>query len=163
MKLKPLTGIPIYNLPIEVDHLQSLLGKLGKLAGCDLCDKKILIDLLPPTHNRLSLPKGKMAVYIFYHKGQTLKVGKAGPNSNARFQSHHYNPNRAKSTLAAQLTADRKPPAGFDINNPGKWICENTGRINILMDKSLGDNALFMVEGFLQALLRPTYEGRPRT
>ena len=37
-----------------------------------------------------SLPKGKMAVYVFSDKERVLKVGQAGPKSQARYTSQHY-------------------------------------------------------------------------
>jgi hypothetical protein len=36
-------------------------------------------------------------------RNRILKVGKAGCNSNARFQSQHYNPSSAPSNLAHSL------------------------------------------------------------
>lgn len=58
----------------------------------------------PLNHKPLALPEGKMAVYTFVYNGnQFLKIGKAGPNSSPRYQSHHYYIDRGPSTLARSL------------------------------------------------------------
>ena len=53
-----------------------------------------------------TLPLQMMAIYTFCYNGEFLKIGKAGPNSNARFLSQHYNPRSARSTLAASILQD---------------------------------------------------------
>lgn len=65
-------------------------------------DKYEIIDRGIP-HQPKSLPSHKMAIYTFWYEGKFLKIGKAGPNSNARFLSQHYNPRSAQSTLAASI------------------------------------------------------------
>jgi hypothetical protein len=54
-----------------------------------------------------------MAVYCFFLDGRALKIGIAGPNSDARFRSQHYNLNSARSTLAGSIfkypTKNRPP------------------------------------------------------
>jgi len=71
-------------------------------------------DSWPAPHAGRKLPNGRCAVYVFSLSemyGRTvqagahrvLKVGKAGSNCNARFQSQHYNVNSAPSTLAGSL------------------------------------------------------------
>jgi len=53
---------------------------------------------------------------------QWLKIGVISPNSNARYVSHHYNPNSARSTLTMALLTDNSLPGRwkFDSNNPGR-------------------------------------------
>jgi hypothetical protein len=57
-------------------------------------------------HKRKPLPEGKMAVYTFFWEGRCLKVGKAGPNSGARYTSQHYLPGKSKSNLADSILLD---------------------------------------------------------
>ncbi len=58
------------------------------------------------SHRPASLPKGKMGIYMFLYDNKFLKIGKAGPKSNARFYSQHYNPKSARSTLATFILTD---------------------------------------------------------
>ena len=51
-------------------------------------DKYEIIDRGSP-HQAKSLSNKKMAVYTFWYESRFLKIGKAGPNSNARFLSQH--------------------------------------------------------------------------
>src|SRR5437868_1740867 len=62
------------------------------------------------------LPPGKMAVYGFWVKGwRWLKIGKAGPNSSARYAYQHYN-GCAGSTFAGSLRRDPEMPVfGCDL------------------------------------------------
>src|SRR3984893_7794355 len=78
-------------------------ANVAALAGteCDL--SKIRVEVLNKPHKPSGLPTGRMAVYCFFLNGQALKVGIAGPNSDARYRSQHYNPNSAQSTLARSI------------------------------------------------------------
>ena len=79
----------------------------AKLAGIQLSPHDIEIEKLPAPHKPPSrLPLGKMAVYVFHSGTTCLKVGKAGPKSQARYTSQHYNPKSAMSTLAASMLSD---------------------------------------------------------
>jgi hypothetical protein len=120
------------------------------------------------------LPSGMCAVYVFSLcacQGRTcpagpnrvLKVGKAGPNSNARFQSQHYDALRAESTLAGSLLKSRLlwTYLGItDINqgNVSEWIKKHTDRDHFFLAatsvKALGD-----LERFIKAKLGPVFEG----
>ena len=57
-------------------------------------------------HIPLRLPANRAAVYIFKWNDTYLKVGKVNANSNARYQSQHYNPNSSKSNLSKSLLGD---------------------------------------------------------
>ena len=118
-----------------------------------------VIDLGVP-HTPKSLPVGKMGIYTFSFKDQFLKIGKAGPNSNARFLSQHYNHKSAKSTLAASILRDN------DYNNHKitdknikEWIKQNCRRVDIIFDISLGVFTLEFVEAILHYNYEPKYEG----
>lgn len=106
------------------------------------------------------LPSGKMAVYGFWHDGKWLKIGKAGPNSNARYKSQHYNPNSAQSTLAKSLVNDSRMSGlpGFNTTAPGDWIKSATSRVNILLDSEHDPLLLALLEAFLHLRLKPRYE-----
>lgn len=135
---------------------------VARLAGVALAADDIRIEALsaphaPPTR----LPAGFMAVYIFAHGGDVLKVGKVGPKSQARYTSQHYNPGSAPSTLAASVIADadRLRLGDADRTGIGNWIRTNVDRVNILLPVHLGVPVLTLLESFLQCRLRPRYEG----
>jgi len=102
-----------------------------------------------------------MAVYGFWNDGIWLKLGKAGPKSQARYTSQHYNKGNAQSTLAGSLTNDpqMRVVAGFDLQNPGAWIKVSTCRVNILLPSQRRKELLSLLEAFLHVRLRPRYEG----
>lgn len=135
---------------------------VARLAGVSLAADEIRIEALsaphaPPTR----LPAGQMAVYVFTHGQDVLKVGKVGPKSQARYTSQHYNPGSAQSTLAASMIADaeRIGLGEADRAEIGNWIRTNVDRVNILLPASLGVPVLTLLESFLQCRLRPRYEG----
>jgi hypothetical protein len=136
------------------------------LADTDVDAGQIKIQDWGCPHEPRPLPEGKMAVYMFFHEGRCLKVGKAGPHSNTRYASQHYLPGAAKSNLADSILSDKKflsrlsGSSGFiDVNNIGGWLKRKTHRINVLLDKTLGPFVLNFAEAFLQACFKPQYEG----
>lgn len=119
----------------------------------------LILDRGQP-HEPMSLPKNKRAVYMFIHKSQFLKIGKAGVNSNARFQSQHYNPNSANSTLAKSLLADEDMKSyKLNENNVSSWIKNNCRRIDVLIDSSTNIFKLDLIEAILHYKYKPKYEG----
>lgn len=101
-----------------------------------------------------------MGVYTFWYKEKFLKIGKAGPNSNARFLSQHYNPRSAQSTLAASILLDKgMQNEGITEGNVGDWIKNNCRRVDILLDADLGIFALELIEAALHYKYEPLYEG----
>ena len=96
----------------------------------------------------------KIAVYTFWYEGRFLKIGKAGPNSNARFLSQHYNPKSARSTLAASILMDENmQDIGITENNVGDWIKNNCHRIDILIENSEKTKAIIKNEKDICQLL----------
>lgn len=147
---------------------KSMIGEAVKdfqtvteLARSPLCSDDFQIEFLECPHKPPScLPSGKMAVYGFWHDVEWLKIGLAGPNSNARYTSQHYNPNSAQSTLSGSLCRDPRTAncAGFDVAAPGNWIKSHCCRANILLDCKHGPLVLAMLEAFLHLRLTPRYE-----
>jgi hypothetical protein len=157
--------------PVEIAHpslftvSKSALADFAEYARgaaieCDVA--KIAIDMLLRPHRPSGLPSGRMAVYCFFLNGQALKIGIAGPNSDARYRSQHYNPNSAQSTLARSLLNNPAKAAISPLrsNFVGDWIKSNTDRVNFLVPASFEKRVLSQLEAFLHARWRPIYEGR---
>lgn len=146
----------------DIDSAIAALLELAELAGDPISREDLLVEYLPAPHRPPTrLPAGKMAVYGFWGDGGWLKIGKVGPNSNARYTSQHYLAGSALSTLAGSLAKD---PAmigvtGFDPQAPGVWIKAATHRVNILLPAAREPALLSMLEAFLHLRLRPRYEG----
>ena len=136
-------------------------GRVAALAGIELSATCLSIQELPAPHRPTGLPLRHMAVYVFSYNGRTLKVGKAGPNSDARFRSQHYNPSSSASNLAASILKNPGPVANaiVDVDSVGDWIRDNTDRVNFILDESVGIDVLTMLESFVQCRLQPAYEG----
>ena len=135
---------------------------VARLAHVDVNRRSVRIEVQRMPHASPShLPPGKMAVYVFSDLQRTLKVGKVGTKSGARYVSQHYSPTSAKSTLAASLLKDREAIVEHHLTHAtvGDWIKENTDRANLLVDTSCGMPALTLLEAFVQCRLRPVYEG----
>ncbi len=131
------------------------------LAGRPLSAHDLQTEFLPAPHKPPSkMPAGKMAVYGFYCAGQWLKIGIAGPNSQARYTSQHYNPHSARSTLAASLLKDPGMRQRFTLQEPtvGKWIKSHCHRVNILLPAAHDRLLLALLEAFLHLRLHPRYE-----
>lgn len=136
--------------------------QVAALAGTRLDESSIQVETLNSPHrppNRL--PAGKMAVYVFRYGEIALKVGKAGPNSAARFTSQHYNANSAPSTLAASLLKNGAEigVSGLTVETAGDWIKKNTDRTNFLINIEYGVPVLTLLEAFMQCRLKPRFEG----
>ena len=144
------------------ERAQAALTDFVAFAGGGLTREQVRVEVVPKPHRPSSLPKGKMAVYCFVLGDQVLKVGLAGPNSDARYRSQHYNPNSAGSNLAKSLVTypEKIGAKSIDPDRVGEWIKQNTTRINFLLPASIGKPTLAMLETFLHARWSPVYEGR---
>ena len=134
---------------------------VAALAGLDIPRSDIEVAVLVTPHRPpSSLPSGKLGVYVFMFGNRCLKVGKAGPNSVARFCSQHYGTN-APSTLAKSLLKSQSSVGmtSLDSSNIKTRICENTTRLNFLLASMHGVFALSLLESFVQCRLRPEFEG----
>ena len=146
----------------EIERALADFITVTQLAGDPLQIEEIKVEYLVAPHKPpSSLPNGKMAIYAFWWDGVWLKVGKAGPKSEARYVSQHYNAGSAQSTLAASLNNDPRmnTVTGFHPLGPSGWIKASTCRVNILLPSSRKKNLLSLLEAFLRARLSPRYEG----
>lgn len=146
----------------DIDKLASdTLADFRKLTASASPDG-ITADIWLKPHKPRGLPPGKMAVYAFFLNGQALKIGKAGPKSDARYRSHHYSPSRAGSTLAGSILKSpaRAGATGVNERNIGDWIKQHTGRVNFLLPVSLGKHRQSLFETFLHDRWTPVFEGR---
>lgn len=134
----------------------------------------VLHEYQPAPHKGKPLRDGQCAVYVFTLSSaygattaaganRALKVGKAGVNCSARFQSQHYSPKAAPSTLAATLLKTRIlwpfiGIASLDDSNVKCWIEQNTDRDNFLLSADAGQY-LGKLETYLKGRLGPIFEG----
>jgi hypothetical protein len=143
-----------------VDEIQEIIKEVTEILGKPIDKEKYRIVDRGIPHKPQSLPNGMMGVYVFWYNGEFLKIGKAGPNSNARFLSQHYNPKSAKSTLSASILTDKNmQDKCITEQNVGDWIKKNCYRIDILLDVSLGIFTLELIEAVLHYKYEPIYEG----
>ena len=109
-----------------------------------------------------NLPKGKMAVYIFFYGDKCLKVGQVGPKSGPRFHTQHYNPDSSRSNLAKSILNDEEMMTLVDKSDIGKWIKDNTNKVDVLISstesKTKNKVILNLIEGLLQFKFGPRYE-----
>lgn len=143
-----------------VEEIDKTINKIFEVLDkpIDKRDYEIIDRGIP--HQAQSLPPGTMGVYVFLDGSKFLKIGKAGPRSNARFLSQHYNPKSARSTLAASILLDKEMQGeGILEENVGEWIKTNCRRIDILLNTDLGIFALELIEAALHYKYNPVYEG----
>jgi hypothetical protein len=128
----------------------------------------------PAPHKGKPLPTEQCAVYVFTLSSKygattsaganrALKVGKAGLNCNARFQSQHYSPRAAPSTLAATLLKTKVlwsfiGISSLDETNVRSWIEHSTDRDNFML-ASVDAHLLGKLETYLKGRLGPVFEG----
>lgn len=127
-------------------------------------------------HSPTMLKKGFCGVYAFMAGEYCFKVGKAGPKSKARWNSHHYNldettpstlPKSIRKNLATFKNIFPREQHGeidaLDKATIQDWIKTNLGRIEFLIADS-GDNfTLNLLEALAQYHLKPIFEGRLRS
>ncbi len=145
-----------------MDYLKEIRELVVK--GCELAGRPVKkgdfeIVYQPKNHIPKSLPNGKIAIYTFLYNDKFLKIGKAGKNSKARYQSHHYHTKSGKSTLANRLVKDDNFKAFVNEQNVKSWIKENCERYDIIIDKSYGNYFLNFIEGLLHYKYNPMFEG----
>jgi hypothetical protein len=133
---------------------------VAKLAGITVPPDAVSVDTWTAPHRPKGLPYGWMAAYVFLYGNRALKIGKAGPNSDARFRSQHYSFGSSNSNLARSLLqAGHRVGVEVTDTNVGEWIREHTTRVNFLLRGELGIPLLTLLEAFLQCRLSPEFEG----
>lgn len=156
----------------EVDDILAEWVAWAKTAGHS--DVHARIDNLGVPHQPTALPRGWQGVYGFRWGGAWLKIGKAGPNSNARWQFHHYGVDRAMSTLAFSLiryghlsTVEcplvpglRSKLQTVGPGTVGDWMKQHTERVNFLVGAEAGSGGLGHLETIAHRVLSPVFEGR---
>ena len=149
------------------DNLITDFVRVTALAGMPIQTPDLTHELRRAPHMPRSLPTGVQAVYVFSLTSPSnlvLKVGKVGANSNARFQSQHYLPHAAKSTLAKSLLAhpERWSQLGIqtiDTTTVGGWLRQHTDRDHFFLAATQPAFLLSLLEAFLQCRFRPLFEG----
>ena len=123
-------------------------------------------------HKPSKLKKREQGVYVFL-KDETccLKIGKAGLNSNSRWQYQHYRPSGAKSNLANSILnnlelvkhhynkTEKLKINALDKENIKKWIINNISRIEFIIYGNKQEFTLTLLESFIQYKLKPLFEG----
>lgn len=152
---------PQNELAQEATHLICDFYKVAELSGIELPADALNFEVLPAPHfPPSSLPRGMMAVYVFFWKGQCLKVGKVGPKSKARYTSHHYNSKSSNSNLSKSILAARENMGiAATEENAGAWIKNNADRVNYHLNVNCGIRVLSLFEAYLQCRLKPMFEG----
>ena len=153
------------------DDVKSALEDFASV-NTDLNVTSIEVEVLPAPHEPGGLPTGKQAVYCFAVPARWLKIGVAGPKSNARYRSQHYKAGRSMSSLAwsilqhPELLATvlgpeaRRSVASIDWETVPDWIKAHTTRTNILLDGGVPRRTVRDLESYLHHRLRPLFEGR---
>jgi len=142
-----------------IKEIKNIIIETSLTLGMPLDEEDFYILYQPRNHIPKKLPNKKMAVYSFVYNGVFLKIGQAGANSNARYESQHYHPNSSNSNLAKSLLND---PLFKDFLNEDMitdWIKENCERYDIIIDAHYGKNTLNYIEGLLHKKYDPKYEG----
>ena len=148
-------------MTVETRGLETDFRNVAKLAGIHFFVDVRIEPLCAPHNPPARLPDGSMAVYAFFYHGCALKIGKAGPNSGARYTTQHYNLKAAQSTLAKTLLrrGTEIGVKGLTELSVGDWIKANTDRYNFLLDSSYPIRLLTLLEAFLQCKFNPVFEG----
>lgn len=142
------------------DEIIQIIRNVTKAAGKEIPESLYIVNDLGVPHVPEPLKPGYYGVYIFIYQDKFLKIGKVGPNSNARFISQHYSPKSANSTLAASILDD-KDMRHLELNEDtiGNWIKNNCKRINVFLSAELPNFTNELIETALHYRFQPKYEG----
>lgn len=160
-------------MSIQLDGILSDFAIVAERLGLPGWPAPLDSEYLPAPHTPKSLRPGHGAVYVFAltathlaeaGPGCVLKVGRVGPNSNARFQSQHYSPGSSRSNLANSILGY---PAlwswlGIDHIDPPMirdWMLSHLDRANIYVPASSAE-LIPQLEMYVRARLGGSvYEG----
>ncbi len=125
------------------------------------------------SHIPTRLLSSEQGVYIFFRNQQSFKVGKAGSNSQARWNSHHYNlDEKTPSTFPKSFMADLDnfksyfpEEIHFEMENLNResikmWVRNNLSRIEFKISSEESKIVLNLLEALVQFHFPPIYEGR---
>ena len=143
------------------EKLAELLTSEFKKISNIQCSYKFLMK--GESHKPSTLKKGEeQGVYVFLQNEDIcFKVGKAGTNSQARWNSHHYRLNKTKSSLPGSIKNDLEKFKFFfdssihneidnlDKNNIKYWIRNNLSRIEFKMSSKESIYALDLLEKYI--------------
>lgn len=117
------------------------------------------------------LEKGKQGVYVFYNNDICYKVGKAGPKSKARWNSHHYNLDLSTpSTMPKSILKDllsfkqlfakeqKNDLENLNSKNIKSWVRNNCSRIEFKISDSESKFSLGLLESIVQFYFNPIFE-----
>ncbi|HLJ25664.1 MAG TPA: hypothetical protein VKY85_03045 [Candidatus Angelobacter sp.] len=149
-------------------QLISDFTRVSAIAGMPIKEHEIRHEFLRAPHQSPRLPKESYALYVFSLTCEelvVLKVGKAGPNSAARFESQHYLPRSCNSNLGKSIVAggshwSKLGISAIEEDTVGEWLRSNTDRDHFFLN--CGPSIVFLInlfEAFLQCKLRPLFEG----
>ena len=150
----------------NIDQLLDSFVNVANLSGFKISISDISYDFWEAPHRQKGLPSNQQAVYTFSlpkFNNLVLKIGKAGPKSNARFLSQHYNPDSSGSNLAKSLLNSINFWEEIQIQKPQYhqicgWIKANTDRNNFYVSDKFDKRLLSLFEIFLQCRLSPVFE-----
>jgi hypothetical protein len=157
-----------------------LIGHNELIEGFSLAAEQLSIDgwpcqlrgeVLPAPHLQPGLRPGFGAVYAFALSARTtseagagmvLKVGKVGPNSDARFRSQHYGLSAgftlAKSLLGHQVVWPWLVIDQLDTTSVKPWMLANLDRLHIFVPAS-SLTVLPVLEMYVRARVGSVFEG----
>lgn len=132
-------------MAIRLEHILTDFENRAETLQLDGWPCSLEVEYLPAPHRPGGLRPGHGAVYVFALSdadaseagaGRILKVGRVGPNSNARFQSQHYAPASAGSSLAKSLIGYPTlwPWLGvdhLDASTVREWMLQRLDRANV--------------------------------
>ena len=159
----------------DIDSVVAQFLEWGQKRSPQLRANDVEVALLGVPHTPVAMRKGWQGVYAFAFGTVWLKVGKAGPNSNARWVSPHYKATRSLSNLAwsllryTRLSSFNHPRLPTNLRTQlmvvppdalGDWIKKHTARVNFTIRAELGPVALDRLERIAQDVLKPVFEGR---
>tara|TARA_R110000796_G_scaffold63858_1_gene147660 strand:+ start:7554 stop:8054 length:501 start_codon:yes stop_codon:yes gene_type:complete len=117
------------------------------------------------------LENGKQGVYVFFKDNICFKVGKAGPKSKARWNSHHYNLDlTTPSTMTKSIMKDlesfkrlfdfqqSEKIDNFRPDNIKTWVRSNICRIEFKIDAAESKFSLGLLESLVQYHFNPVFE-----
>lgn len=116
---------------------------------------EVELKYLGVPHEPSKLEDNQMGVYIFFKDNKCLKIGKAGLNSKARWNSHHYNPKSSDSNLAKSLLNDSETLLEENI---GDYIRKNICRVEFTINDNVPEHTLNLLEAYLLFKLNPKFE-----